>query len=84
MSGPTVASTYDKYGEETVFKYRPESRPWLGCMDVDHDKCPEDSLTCVGMEDTNYVYGLENSEFVLCIYIYMRCFKFFLSIQRVT
>lgn len=27
-------------------------------MEYDHTKCQNDSLTCVGMEDTNFVYGL--------------------------
>lgn len=60
LSGPKVKATYNKNGVEPSFSYRPKPRPWTGCMDVDHDECEDDSLTCVGMEDTNFVYGLED------------------------
>ncbi|XP_057304151.1 uncharacterized protein LOC130641387 isoform X2 [Hydractinia symbiolongicarpus] len=60
LSGPQVKTTYNKNGVEPSFSYRPKPRPWTGCMDVDHDECEDDSLTCVGMEDTNFVYGLED------------------------
>ena len=64
MSGPRVSLTYNRYGEENSFSFRPNRHPWPGCVDVDQSKCQGSSLTCIGMESTNFVYGLENGDFL--------------------
>ena len=62
LSGPQVKSTYDKQGEEKQLKFRPESKPWVGCIDTDFNRCKQPSTTCIGQELTNFVYGLENGK----------------------
>ena len=60
LSGPDVRKTYNQQGEETAFRFRPDTKPWVGCMDTDYKQCKQPSPTCIGQELTNFVYGLEN------------------------
>ena len=59
LSGPQAHITYNYYGNEDHFIYRPSPRPWRGCIDQNHQQCSNDTLTCVGMQDANYVYYIE-------------------------
>ena len=63
-SGPNAASSYDKYGSENVFIPKIEPRP-VGCMDANSNKCDTKTLNCIGMSNTNFVYGLEGG-IMLC------------------
>ena len=60
LSGPDVRKTYNQQGKETAFRFRPDTKPWVGCMDTDYKQCKQPSSTCIGQELTNFVYGLEN------------------------
>jgi len=60
LSGPGVRKTYNQQGKETAFRFRPDTKPWVGCMDTDYKQCKQPSSTCIGQELTNFVYGLEN------------------------
>ena len=62
LSGPGVAKTYNQQGEEKTFRFRPDDKPWIGCMDTDYKQCKQPSVTCIGQELTNFVYGLENGK----------------------
>lgn len=61
-SGSNVAETYNQYGKEVGFVTPGHPKPWIGCSDSNSQQCPKGSLHCVGMETTNYVYGLKDGK----------------------
>lgn len=55
------------YGAEQNFVPKNSLQPPpQGCMDSLSQKCPDNQLHCVGMDNTNFVYGLEDG---------MKCFS---------
>lgn len=61
-SGFNVDKTYASQGARVAFS-RQGPRPWVGCLGKGMKQCSRPSLSCVGQDQTNYVYGLKNSKY---------------------
>ncbi|XP_028394319.1 uncharacterized protein LOC114518504 isoform X2 [Dendronephthya gigantea] len=58
-SGVNVDRSYASQGARVAYTHQ-GPRPWVGCMGRGMKQCKRPSLSCVGQDQTNYVYGLKN------------------------
>ena len=61
-SGVNVGNSYASQGARVAFTHQ-GARPWVGCLGKGMKQCKRPSLSCVGQDQTNYVYGVKNSKF---------------------
>ena len=60
-SGVNVDKSYASQGARVAYTHQ-GPRPWVGCIGKGMQQCKRPSLSCVGQDQTNYVYGLKNSK----------------------
>ena len=65
-SGVNVDRSYASQGARVAYTHQ-GPRPWVGCVGKGMKQCKRPSLSCVGQDQTNYVYGLKNSTFSLLL-----------------
>lgn len=58
-SGPESWKTYRDEGIRQDFTRPPDSQPWVGCVDESLNQCKQPSLECVGKQNTNFVYTVD-------------------------
>ena len=61
-SGPGVARSFASQGARVAYTHE-GPKPWVGCLGKGMKQCKRPSLSCVGQDQTNYVYGLRDSKF---------------------
>ena len=60
-SGVNVDKSYASQGARVAYTHQ-GPRPWVGCIGKGMQQCKRPSLSCVGQDQTNYVYGLKDSK----------------------
>ena len=63
-SGPESWKTYRDEGIRQDFTRPPDPQPWVGCVDDSLNQCKQPSLECVGKQNTNYVYTIDQGNVV--------------------
>ena len=61
-SGVNVGNSFASQGARVAFTHQ-GPRPWVGCLGKGMKQCKRPSLSCVGQDQTNYVFGVRDSKF---------------------